>query len=393
VLLGLLIEKISGLSYGRFLHDNIFVPLKMWDSGYDANGGKIPRQAIGYIHTPEGPSPVRTADPSALFSAGGLYSTTEDLLRWTQGLYGGKLLRPESLQKMTTPYKNHCAFGVSVESGPRGAQILSQGGVIDGFNTRLVYVPGDRVTVIVLSNLSDGSADQLAADLRGVAEGEPVTLVSDRTLVTLSPAVLDRPTGHYLTEDGTLIAVGRKDDHLQAQGLGRVRDFYPQSPRDFFATTENVEVSFTDNAEGRIESLLLRLPDHQVHAARIDEADARELSAERDRKLQERMATPGSDKALRELVDEIVSGNLDLSQLGPSFAELTRRQLPRLQQMFDRLGAIRHTDFLGVASGTGADVYLVTFENGSMEMRISMGPDGRIWSQELKPWQAESESF
>ena len=45
--------------------------------------------------------------------AGALYSTTEDLLKWEQGLFGGKVLQPASLQKMTTPFKNNYAFGLA----------------------------------------------------------------------------------------------------------------------------------------------------------------------------------------------------------------------------------------------------------------------------------------
>src|SRR5215831_8992385 len=97
VLLGYLIEKISGQPYDKFEQENIFNPLGMKDSGYDSNSAVILRRASGYSPGPSGPVNAGYIDMSIPLSAGGLYSTTEDLLRWEQGLFGGKLLSPASL--------------------------------------------------------------------------------------------------------------------------------------------------------------------------------------------------------------------------------------------------------------------------------------------------------
>src|SRR5580700_4253441 len=114
VLLGYLIEKISGESYEKFVQENIFTPLGMKDSGYDSNSAVIERRASGYSPSPKGPVNAGFIHMTIPFAAGSLYSTTEDLLRWEQGLFGGKLLSPASLQKMTTPFKQDYACGVAV---------------------------------------------------------------------------------------------------------------------------------------------------------------------------------------------------------------------------------------------------------------------------------------
>ncbi len=105
VLLGYLVEKISGQSYKDFVQENIFKPLGMNDSGYDSNSAIILHRAYGYTPGPNGPVNAGYIDMSIPFSAGALYSTTHDLLRWEQGLFGGKLLSAASLKKMTTPFK------------------------------------------------------------------------------------------------------------------------------------------------------------------------------------------------------------------------------------------------------------------------------------------------
>ena len=92
VLLGYLIEKISGQSYSEFVQQNIFTPLGMKDSGYDSNSAIIAHRAAGYAPGKSGPVNAGFVHMSIPFSAGALYSTTEDLLRWEQGLFGGKVL-------------------------------------------------------------------------------------------------------------------------------------------------------------------------------------------------------------------------------------------------------------------------------------------------------------
>jgi CubicO group peptidase (beta-lactamase class C family) len=104
IVLGYLLERISGQTYEEFVQENIFKPLGMKDSGLMSFVTIIPRRASGYW---PGSNRIENADrPDARigFSSGSLYSSTEDLLRWNEGLFGGKLLTPASLRKMTTPF-------------------------------------------------------------------------------------------------------------------------------------------------------------------------------------------------------------------------------------------------------------------------------------------------
>ena len=81
VLLGHLIERISGGTYEKFIQDSIFTPLAMADSGYDSNRTVIPRRAAGYSPSPAGPVNADFINMTVPHAAGALYSTTEDLLR------------------------------------------------------------------------------------------------------------------------------------------------------------------------------------------------------------------------------------------------------------------------------------------------------------------------
>jgi hypothetical protein len=386
VLLGYLIERISGVSYARFVHDNLLAPLGMKNSGYDSSTGTIPRHATGYAPGPSGPVVAGYIDMSIPFSAGALYSTTGDLLLWERGLFGGKVLKAASLQKMTTPFKNHYAFGLDIEPepGPNGGQVISHGGGIEGFNTQLVYVTSDKLTVIVLANLNGAAADRIATDLRRVAEGETVTLISDRVPISVSAEVLDRMVGHYKSEDGLLIAVSRKGDRLRSEGAGMTSDLYPQTEREFFSKVEDLQFVFSGAAPGPATELAAEISGHRVRASRIDEAEAQRLADALGKKIHDQTPTPGGEAALRRSLELIAAGTPDYDRLGSAVADATRQQLPQLQPQLQRLGKIESIDFKGVGP-MGADIYTVRFENGALEMRISLGSDGRILSETLRP--------
>ena len=172
ILLGYLLERITGQTYQQFIQRNIFDPLGMKDSGYDSNGEIIARHAAGYAPSKRGIVVAGYVDMTIPFSAGGLYSTTEDLLRWQNGLYGGKLLTPESLAKMTTPFKNDYAFGVAVDPDARGNSVIWHNGAIEGFGASLVYVPAERLSIVVLSNLEGSSARDVRDDILKISNHE-----------------------------------------------------------------------------------------------------------------------------------------------------------------------------------------------------------------------------
>ena len=153
VLLGYLIEKISGEKYEQFVQENIFKPLGMTDSGYDSNAEVIQNRASGYSPSANGLVNAGYINMTIPLSAGGLYSTVHDLLRWEQSLFGGKLLSSASLKEMTSPFKSDYAFGLQVRK-VNGHQLIDHGGGIEGFNTELAYYRVDKLTVVVLGNVN-----------------------------------------------------------------------------------------------------------------------------------------------------------------------------------------------------------------------------------------------
>lgn len=169
IVLGYVLEKISNQSYADFIRENIFIPLDMQNSGYDSNTQIVAMRAQGYVQRASGIAIADYLDMTVPFSAGGLYSTTSDLLRWERALFGGQLLAASSLISMTTPLKKNYAFGVAVDADTTGNKVVWHGGTIDGFSAFLAYVPADRLTVVVLANIEGAPAKAIAADILAIA--------------------------------------------------------------------------------------------------------------------------------------------------------------------------------------------------------------------------------
>jgi CubicO group peptidase (beta-lactamase class C family) len=276
ILLGYLIETISGESYQKFIQGNIFTPLGMKDSGYDSNIAIIPHRAAGYAPaagyaaTKSGLINAGFIDMSIPYSAGGLYSTTEDLLRWEQGFFGGKLLSPASLQKMTTPFKNNYAFGLQVHM-VNGHKVIDHGGGIEGFNTMLAYYPEDKLTVVVLGNLSGQAPDNIALKLAAVAQGEKVVMISERKEITVNPKLFDGYVGRYQLAPSITTNVTQEDGHLFVRLTGQPKfEAFPEGERDYFLKVVDAQITFVIDSQGHATELILHQNGLDQHAKRVE---------------------------------------------------------------------------------------------------------------------------
>ena len=257
ILLGYLIEKVSGQSYVDFLQQNIFTPLGMKDSGYDSNSAVLAHRAAGYAPGKDGPENAGFVHMSIPFSAGALYSTTEDLLRWEQGLFGGKVLKPESLAKMTTPFKQDYAFGLAVFTR-NGHKVITHDGGIEGFNTSLAYYPDDKLVVVALANLNGQAPGQLTGKLAQVVHGEKIVLAAEHKEITLSPEVLKQYVGTYELAPTFSITMTLEDGHLMSQATNQQKlPVFPESETMFFLRVVDAQIEFVKDDKGQVASLIL----------------------------------------------------------------------------------------------------------------------------------------
>lgn len=176
VILGAIVEKLSGMSYPDYLQRHVFEPAGMTESRLAQENDVLANRSIGYVMTPGRGyiSNVRSIMPAS--ADGGLHTTALDLLRFDQALYGSKLLRTNSLQKMLTPvspapfYANGW-FTKSID----GHRAVGHGGGAPGINAEFRRYIDDGYALIVLSNYDMG-ATPLTEEVEKMLFGLPYKL-------------------------------------------------------------------------------------------------------------------------------------------------------------------------------------------------------------------------
>ncbi len=266
ILLGYVIEKVSGAPYDEYLRRTLFEPLGLKDTGYDWNNAVIARRASGY--TPDGKH-AAYLDMSLPYAAGSLYSTVDDLARWAEALESGKVVSEESYAKMTTPYFNQYGYGLVMEKIEDHA-VVGHGGGINGFNTMLLRARNDGLTVAVLANQNGPAADRMGKDLAALYFGKDVKPRAVLTEVQLPDEKLDAVAGQYELRPGFVLKVWREGKQLLTQATGQGKLPVQASAEDqFFSTRVDARLLFQRGADGKVNALILEQGGRRIEGKRI----------------------------------------------------------------------------------------------------------------------------
>lgn len=277
VLLGAIIERISGLSYGDYLAQRIFQPAGMIHSGYDRADLVIGGRAEGYVQTAGQPVRAAFVDPSSMYAAGGLYSTVPDLYRWQQALASHTLLTPASYAQMTASH-------VAAETGAYGYGWFNDthfgrhreghDGGTPGFLSLAVRYPADELSLILLANSEASAIHEIEHALAAIALNQPYELPTGRTFVQVDPARFPAYVGRYETRfmgRRHILSVEQEGDHLtlEAHGLPKVT-LAALSPSRYFARLKGeVELEFLPNGNGRAQGIALQWSGYALTAQRV----------------------------------------------------------------------------------------------------------------------------
>ncbi|MCH8622540.1 serine hydrolase domain-containing protein [Undibacterium sp. TS12] len=161
-LLGVIIEKISGLSYADFMQQRIFNPLGLQHSFIETDNGKHNLIVHGYGRRQNEEISAPQYSMSWPYAAGALRSSADDLAAWNRAIVTGRLLSAESWKKMRTPYVFKTEGKDNGKTGPygygfffrkiHGQDVIEHGGDIPGFSAGSLYLPADDLYVAVLAN-------------------------------------------------------------------------------------------------------------------------------------------------------------------------------------------------------------------------------------------------
>ncbi|WP_290710643.1 serine hydrolase [Flavihumibacter sp. CACIAM 22H1] len=175
-LAGMIIEAITGKSYASYLKENIFQPAGLTATYYESATELIPNRTNGYSFYDNRYWNPDYMSMSLVYSAGALLSNTNDLFRWHQALYSGKIIKKETLQKAITPYT--LADGTKIDYGygffvreEQGMLSVGHGGAIDGFRATEMYYPQQDIYIACLLNSSKDDEARLFQSIASLVVG------------------------------------------------------------------------------------------------------------------------------------------------------------------------------------------------------------------------------
>lgn len=222
ILLGYIIEKVSGKTYADFIGQNIFKKLGMTHSWYGDHKTIIPNRASGYQPLDSGYANADFLSMTLPYAAGSLMSNVDDMLLWNQAIHNNTLITKESKEKAFTNYTTNSGEPVYYGYGWQpdeinGSPSIEHGGGIFGYTTMGVYVPGENVYVIVLTNTNGRSPTDLAIKMAAIAIGKPYVT---KPSVTVTTEQLQKWVGTYEFDGAVLRMITLENGNLYSQREG-----------------------------------------------------------------------------------------------------------------------------------------------------------------------------
>jgi len=305
-LLGLVVERVSGVSFRRFVIDRIFTPLGMAHSDVQEDVDQVvAHRATGYWG--HDPANLRTARPSNSFAGpNGVVTSVEDLARWDANFYEHRVGTEELLNQMSTPGRladgTEFGYGLGLFIGShRGRKMISHAGSDYGYKADFVRFPAEQLTVAVLCNAFDIAPTPLAlqvADLYLPRTDEPTgpsspALALPGNSVSESAAAFaglywneaTMQGNRFFYEQGKLLLDGGGEGKFALRPLGNNAYRLMEAPRRFvftFFTRRDGLLAVRVEVEGSPVHELSRVADTKPNAAALRALEGRYFSPELD---------------------------------------------------------------------------------------------------------------
>jgi CubicO group peptidase (beta-lactamase class C family) len=277
VILGAIIEKVSGKSYYDYVQDYIFRPLGMKDSGYSEDYNERPDFARGYGEGGDSrlvPAPY--IHPSLGHAAGALYSTVEDMLKWDRALSSEKILSRGSLEKMFSPVKGNYGYGWLITE-TFGRMDIFHGGGTPGFSAWIERWPDEKTFVAVLSNTAAAPAGETGRSLAAILFGEKCEPPKARLAIRLDSKVLEDYVGIFRIDAENFRVISREGDSLfVSRNNGRKFPILPFAKNEFFFPNDKgASLRFTRDKSGRVDGQVFHQLGVDEKSVRLSEAEAK----------------------------------------------------------------------------------------------------------------------
>lgn len=246
ILLGVIIEKVTGLSYEDAVRKIILNPLKMTHTGFDYLTLKSPYKTVPYSYISKTKQDkTEIWNPTLTGPAGQIYSTAEDLYKYYKGLRDYTIVSKESFKKATTPYLSGYAYGWFVDD-LYGKKLINHGGNIEGSTSYFAMLPDEDLCIILLNNITSKKLEKAGNTILAAILGQPYTLPHPKKEIVLSTDLVKKYVGNYALSDDHIVHILNENGQLFIQNDNdpKVR-MLAEKEDAFFLQDDDTEITFT----------------------------------------------------------------------------------------------------------------------------------------------------
>ena len=284
LLLGRIVQRVSGKPLPEFARERIFAPLGMTHTAFQPEyGSLVPARALSYQPSEQGGYKYVAVSVGTL-GDGGVLTTVGDLALWDRNFYDGRVGGMEVVKQMQVTGVLNNGKPIEYASGLfvhtyRGLRMVEHSGAIAGYGAQLWRFPDQRLSVIVLANTSDMNTFRMVSNIAdiylggvpGIQPAAPTAPEQAFSAIGTDPARLDALVGYYATSPETGVTFTKEDGRLMALGTG-----FPKIPvfaygeRTFFARATDAQFTFdAPGPDGLVAGGTLHAGGRDLPATRI----------------------------------------------------------------------------------------------------------------------------
>lgn len=264
LILGEIIEKVSGKAYKEYIQETIFTPLGMNNTAYNLFDTTDALFASGYtINDDKKIVSTEYMDVTFAGAAGSISSTIEDMLKWDMALYTNKILSDESRAQMFTPGMQNYGYGILIDEpeyqGVKRKRIWHSGR-IPGFISVGQRFIEDTTSVIILSNNDRIDFNIIRPEVTRIIFGEDIEIKDKpaKVAIELDPAIYEQYVGIYQLSPDFSIEIKTKDGKIYAEATGQdALEMFPESETKFFLIDVDADIAFVKDETGNVIKLIL----------------------------------------------------------------------------------------------------------------------------------------
>ena len=264
IALAFVIERAAGVPFRQFVREQRLRPAGMSHSGVLGTGERPKDLALGYTHGELGwdaylagvplteehleKQPMLPLTPPA--GDAWLYSTVDDLYRWSTIMDGTAFVPANEAAEVFTPGLGNYGYGWFVDTS-LGHRRYRHTGSLPGYVSQIVKFPDDKVTIVILSNLDRAPMLHTGRNLMMISLGQPYDPPVCGKVIKLDDAQVQALEGEYKMEDGTPLTIHNSPKYLLAEKKGFfTAGLIPLSPTRFYMPLSDGVVTFTLDDRG-----------------------------------------------------------------------------------------------------------------------------------------------